>query len=235
MELALAALVILVGSYVQSSIGFGLAIISAPLLFAIDPLYVPGPVTVCALTLSLANTYHHRKAVSLKGLQYAIAGRIPGTIAGGFLLLWISHEALALWLGASVLLAVGLSLSSLVIRPTNSAMVTAGFLSGFMGTSSAIGGPPMALVMQHEGNDFIRANLAAFFIVSCIMSLIMLTSIDRFGSDELWVCLPLLPSTLMGYWLARKTMHRISHSRLRLVSLVLCALAGSGSILSVWL
>ena len=53
MELALAALVILVGSYVQSSIGFGLAIISAPLLFALDPLYVPGPVTVCALTLSL--------------------------------------------------------------------------------------------------------------------------------------------------------------------------------------
>jgi len=88
MELALAAVVIVIGSYVQSSIGFGLAIISAPLLFIIDPLYVPGPVTVCALTLSLANTYHHRKAVSLKGLQYAIIGRIPGTIAGGFLLLW---------------------------------------------------------------------------------------------------------------------------------------------------
>ena len=56
MELALAAVVIVIGSYVQSSIGFGLAIISAPLLFIIDPLYVPGPVTVCALTLSLANT-----------------------------------------------------------------------------------------------------------------------------------------------------------------------------------
>ncbi len=235
MEIALAALVILIGSYVQSSIGFGLAIISAPLLFAINPLYVPGPVTLCALTLSLANTYHHRKAVSLKGLQFAIAGRIPGTIAGGFLLLWISHDALALWLGGSVLVAVGLSLSSIVIRPTNPAMVTAGFLSGFMGTSSSIGGPPMALVMQHEGNDFIRANLAAFFIVSCVMSLIMLTSIDRFGSAELLICLPLLPSTLVGYWLARKTMHRISHRKLRLLSLLLCAAAGSGSILSVWL
>ena len=233
MELALAAFVILIGSYVQSSIGFGLAIISAPLLFAIDPLYVPGPVTVCALTLSLANTYHHRKAVSLKGLQYAILGRIPGTVAGGFLLLWISHDALALWLGASVLLAVGLSLSRIVIRPSHPAMVTAGFLSGFMGTSSAIGGPPMALVMQHEGNDFIRANLAAFFIVRCIMSLIMLAAIDRFGAAELAASLPLPPATLIGYWIARKTMHRISHRRLRLFSLTLCALAGAGSILSV--
>ena len=66
-------------------------------------------------------------------------------------------------------------------------MLTAGFLSGFMGTSSAIGGPPMALVMQHEGSDFIRANLAAFFIVSCVLSLAMLVSIDRFGAAELAV------------------------------------------------
>ena len=235
MELALAALVILVGSYVQSSIGFGLAIISAPLLFALDPLYVPGPVTVCALTLSLANTYHHRKAVSLSGLQFAVLGRVPGTVAGGFLLLWISHDALALWLGASVLLAVALSLSKVVIRPSKPAMLTAGFLSGFMGTSSAIGGPPMALVMQHEGSDFIRANLAAFFIVSCVLSLAMLVSIDRFGVAEIAVSLPLLPATLAGYWLARKTMHRISHRRLRFFSLILCAVAGSASMLSVLL
>ena len=48
-------MVIFVGSYVQSSIGFGLAIIAAPLLYFIDPLYVPAPITICALTLSVAN------------------------------------------------------------------------------------------------------------------------------------------------------------------------------------
>ena len=49
-----------------------------------------------------------------------------------------------------------------MLRPTAPAMFSAGFLSGFMGTSSSIGGPPMALVLQHEENDFIRANMAAF-------------------------------------------------------------------------
>ena len=53
MEIAIAIVVIFVGSYVQSSIGFGLAIIAAPVLFFIDPLYVPAPITISALTLSI--------------------------------------------------------------------------------------------------------------------------------------------------------------------------------------
>ena len=88
---------------------------------------------------------------------------------------------------------------------------------------------------KNRARQNMRANLAAFFIVSCVLSLAMLVSIDRFGAAELAVSLPLLPATLAGYWLARKTMHRISHRRLRFFSLILCAVAGSASMLSVLL
>ena len=84
MEIAIAIVVIFVGSYVQSSIGFGLAIIAAPVLFFIDPLYVPAPITTSALTLSIAITYKHWNAISFQKLKFAIIGRVPGTIAGGF-------------------------------------------------------------------------------------------------------------------------------------------------------
>ncbi|MCI5105550.1 MAG: sulfite exporter TauE/SafE family protein [Pseudomonadales bacterium] len=235
MDLLIAALVILLGSYVQSSIGFGLAIIAAPVLFFIDPLFVPAPITVSALTLSLANARKHRHAISFKGLQAAIIGRIPGTIAGGLLLLWISQRELALYLGLTVLLAVALSLSRIRIRPGNTSMAIAGFLSGFMGTSSSIGGPPMALVMQHEKGEFIRANLAAFFVASCVLSLIMLAFIGRFGLEEIKLSLPLMPATLAGYWLAMRSLHRISPQNLRRFSLLLCAVAGTYAVLSYWL
>ncbi|NQV71318.1 MAG: sulfite exporter TauE/SafE family protein [Pseudohongiella sp.] len=235
MEIAIAALVIFVGSYVQSSIGFGLAIIAAPLLFLIDPLYVPAPITVSALTLSLANSYSHWGSISFRGLKFAILGRIPGTVAGGLLLLWIDQQSLALWLGISVLVAVLLSLSNIVFKPTPGTLFSAGFLSGFMGTSSSIGGPPIALVLQHQENDFIRANLAAFFVISCLMSLLMLGSIDKFGMQQIRLSLPLMPATLVGYWLAMKTMHRISHQNLRRFSLLLCAMAGIAAIGSYWL
>jgi uncharacterized membrane protein YfcA len=234
-EILFAVTVIFVGSFVQSSIGFGLAIIAAPLLYFIDPLYVPAPITVCALTLSVANSAKFWKSISFAGLKYAILGRIPGTVAGGMLLLWIDQRALALWLGISVIAAVALSLSNVMLKPTSPAMFSAGFLSGFMGTSSSIGGPPMALVLQHEANDFIRANLAAFFVVSCILSLAMLAAVDRFAMPHLLISLPLMPATLAGYWVAMKTLHLISHQRLRKASLILCGVAGSTAILSYWL
>lgn len=234
MDFAVAALVIMVGSYVQSSIGFGLAIIAAPVLFFIDPLFVPAPITVSALTLSLANARRHRHAISFMGLQYAIAGRIPGTIAGGLLLLWIDQQELALWLGIIVLVAVLLSILKIAVKPNNGTLFGAGFLSGFMGTSSSIGGPPMALVLQHEEGDFIRANLAAFFVASCIMSLIMLSLVGRFGSAEILRSLPLMPATLVGYWIAMRTLHLISARNLRLLSLALCAVAGLYAVVSYW-
>ncbi len=118
MEIAIAVAVIFVGSYVQSSIGFGLAIIAAPILFFIDPLYVPAPITISAFTLSLANAAKHWHSISFEGLKFAIIGRIPGTVAGGLLLFWISQEQLALWLGITVIVAVGLSLSNVVFKPT---------------------------------------------------------------------------------------------------------------------
>lgn len=235
MEIAVAILVIFVGSYVQSSIGFGLAIIAAPVLFFIDPLYVPAPITISAFTLSLANAAKHWHSISFEGLKFAIIGRVPGTIAGGLLIFWISQEQLALWLGISVIVAVALSLGNVMFKPTPGSLFSAGFLSGFMGTSSSIGGPPMALVMQHEGNDFIRANMAAFFCVSCLMSLLMLATVDRFGMEHVIIALPLMPATLLGYWVAMKTLHLISHENLRRASLLLCTVAGCAAIGSYWM
>jgi uncharacterized membrane protein YfcA len=234
MILLFAVAVVIVGSYIQSSIGFGLAVIAAPILFFIDPAYVPAPVTVCALTLSVANTWSHRDSVSFKGLKYAILGRIPGSAAGALLILWLDPDLLGLWLGATVLLAVAISIRSVAITPTTGHMMIAGFFSGFMGTSSSIGGPPMALIMQHQDAQFIRGNLAAFFVVSTLMTLAMLVPVGFFGTEQLLLSLPLLPGTLLGYWLARKTWHLISPRTLRYTTLALCSFCGLFAVISYW-
>jgi uncharacterized membrane protein YfcA len=212
MDFTIAILVVFVGSYVQTSIGFGLALIAAPILFFINPDFVPAAVTVSALTLSLAISHSHRHHISFKGLKFAIMGRVPGTVAGGTLLLWVDQRTLALWLGISVVFAVALTLKRIAFRPTPRVLFSAGFLSGFMGTGSSIGGPPMALVLQT-----------------------MLAVVDRFGLQEIKLSLPLMPATLLGYWLAMKTLHLISHQHLRRASLVLCSLAGCAAIASYWI
>ncbi len=140
--LAIAA--IFVGSYVQTAIGFGLAIVSAPILIVYAPEYVPAPICLIALFISLLNALKHRSNIEIGGLKMAIFGRIPGSIAGACLLVYVSAHTLSLWIGILVLLAVFVSVMPYRIEPTPRRMVIAGFFSGLFGTSSAsvwIGGP----------------------------------------------------------------------------------------------
>lgn len=70
-SVVLAMMLIFLGSFVQSSIGFGLAIVTAPLLYLISPDYVPAPITLVALFLSIINAYRHKMNISLRGLGMA--------------------------------------------------------------------------------------------------------------------------------------------------------------------
>ena len=93
----------------------------------------------------------------------------------------------------------------------------------------------MALIMQHQDAQFIRANLSAFFVASSIMTLTALAPVGFFGLEQLRISIPLLPATLLGYWLARKTWHLISPRLLRYSSLALCGFCGIAAVLSYWI
>ena len=113
-----AIFLIFLGSFVQTAIGFGLAIVAAPLLFQLSPDYVPAPICLVALFISILNALKHRANVSIGGLKMALIGRVPGSIAGGMLLLVVSTDVLSLWLGFLVLFAVMVSMLPFRIEPT---------------------------------------------------------------------------------------------------------------------
>ncbi len=221
---------IFLGSFVQSAIGFGLAIVAAPLLFLLSPLYVPAPICLVALFISLLNAYKHKSNVSLGGLKAAIIGRVPGSVAGGALLLYVSVSSMSLWLGIFVLVAVAVSLLPFRIEPTPVRMGIAGFFSGFMGTSSSIGGPPMALLLQHQEANALRGNLSAFFVFSSIISLIVQIPIGFLTLQHVEITLPLIPAAWFGYFLASKCVDRFSKHWIRYGALFLCAVSGLGAI-----
>ena len=234
LELILASIVIALGAAVQSSVGFGLAVISAPLLFTLSTDYVPGPITVLALMVCIMLALQHRADISLQGLGAAVAGRIPGSLAGGALLLWADTRTLSLWIGLSVLLAVAVSLTRVRFAPTPGRMAFAGFMSGFMGTSTSVGGPPMAILLQHSAADFVRANLSAFFIVSCLLSLAIQIPTGHMTWAHVQMTLPLVPAAFFGHWLARRYGHLVPLERIRQISLALCAASGLTAVINYW-
>ncbi len=229
--LLFAMLLIFIGSFVQSAIGFGLAVVAAPLLFFISPNYVPAPVVIVALFLSLINAYKYKSNISLRGLGYAIIGRIPGSVFGGLLLYYVSSKLLSLWIGVIVLVAVIISLLPFRIEPNNNRMLIAGFFSGLFGVSSGIGGPPMALLLQHQEANLIRANLSAFFVVGSLMSLVAQVPGGYMSMSHIYIALQLLPASFLGYLVAMKVVNKIDKEVTRKMSLAVCSISGIAAII----
>ena len=71
----------------------------------------------------------------------------------------------------------------MVKRP--STLFGAGVLSGFMGTVSGIGGPPVALLYQHESGRTLRATLPRYFLVGGAITMVTLVAVGKLGRAEL--------------------------------------------------
>ncbi|MCP5118561.1 MAG: TSUP family transporter, partial [bacterium] len=81
-ELLLASTVVLLGSVIQGSVGFGLGILAAPLLLLINPILIPAPLLSAALVLTLLVARREHQSIDLHGVAWAVVGRIPGALLG---------------------------------------------------------------------------------------------------------------------------------------------------------
>jgi uncharacterized protein len=198
LEAVLAILVVAVGTAVQASIGFGLAMIAAPLLMLIEPAFVPGAMIAIALVLSVWMTWDDRHAIDWSTMKVAIAGRLIGTPPALLLIGTASAATFDLVFGVLVLLAVGMSLLHANVRPTPRAVFFATMAAGFMGTISGIGGPPQALIYQNASGAELRGNLSALFLMGTTISLAALVAIGRFGLVDMGYTGILLIGILIG-------------------------------------
>jgi len=228
---AIATLAVFVGAALQGAIGFGFAIIAAPVLFLVDPVLVPGPIIFSALVLTSLTAIRERDAIDYRGLGWGLAGRLPGTFAGAALVAAVTAEQLATPLGLLVLLAVAISASAARFEPGPRTMFGAGLLSGFMGTASSIGGPPMALVYQHGSGARLRATLGAFFVAGALMSLAALAGVGRFGSTEMWLGAALVPGIVLGFTLSNRLTGLVDRGYTRPAVLTVAVMAGFGVII----
>jgi hypothetical protein len=222
---SLASLVVAAGAALQGAIGFGLGVFSVPLLLLFVPNLVPGPLLAVSVLLTVLLAHHDRAGISWRDLGWALSGRTVGIALATALIATVSSQALALWSGGLVLFGVVLSGSGLRIPPAPRSLLAAGLLSGVLGTAVSIGGPPIALLYQHEAGARLRGTLAAFFLIGVTMSLVGLGAIHRFGVAELRLAVYLVPGVLLGWMASRRAAHLLDRGYTRPAILVISALS----------
>lgn len=225
------ALALFVGCTIQAAVGFGMALIAAPVLVIVKPEWVPYILTVAALFVSLSGAWQQRHAIQWRAMSAAFITRLPGTVVGTWLLVVMSVHSLQIAVSVMVLLTIFVTLL-LKPFPTNAINLgVAGFLSGITGTTTSIGGPPIALVMQHGSAVTARANLSIFFVYSCLISLVGYQMAGLMDTTTWLVGASMIPVALTGFW-AGKQLQRHVDNRFRPILLIVCSLSASFALIN---
>lgn len=224
--IALAGAAIVAGTAVQGAIGFGLAIVSVPVLALVLPDAVPTTVLLLALPLTSSMAVRERHAIDARGVAWVTLGRAPGTVAGAWLLKAVPADAFAILFGAGVVVAAAMSVGTPAFTPRARSSVAAGFVSGTMGTATALGGPALALLWQGRSGPRLRSTLALSFFLGVLMSLVGVAAAGRIGWWHLAVAAELLPALALGALASRYAARRLDVAWLRPAVLAFAAGAG---------
>jgi hypothetical protein len=218
-----AILVVAAGAAVQASTGMGMALLAVPLLLLLDPAYVPGPSLCVVMVLSAAVAWRERDAVDGRILRVGLFGFAAGSLLGAVILRLLAGIDLSWLLGVLILGAIGVSLAGLRLEAGRMTLLIGGTASGVLSTMVGVQGPPIALALQHQRPDRLRATLCAFFASGSAVSLVALTATGLFGLRQAGIGIALLPGVLIGFVVAPLLARRLNARRARFCVLAISA------------
>jgi len=225
-QVALISLAVVFAAFVQGSTGVGFALITAPVIGIMRPDLLPVCVLVLMLPLNLYVAWRERAAVDKVGASWITGGRVVGTAGGLWVLAALSASHLAIFVGLSTVAAALVTLMMPAFSPGRPAFVAAGLITGVTETATGIGGPPLALVYQHQPPPTMRSTVALCFLAGELVSLATLLVAGRISSTQLSAAASLLPALLVGAWISRLVHHRIGGRFLRAFVQVFAIVSG---------
>jgi uncharacterized protein len=224
-EIGVALGLVIIGSILQGSVGFGLAVVAAPILMLINPVFIPGPLLFATVLLVLLIALRDRREVIASDVGLGIFGRMLGTLPAAYAISTLPVPAYELLFAGLVMFVVIISSSGWHITATKLNVIIAAMISGFSGTVGSIGGPPMALVYQHERGPRIRGTISTIFTFGTMISVAGLWWAGRFGEVEFFLGLLMMPAVALGFAISRYTACRIDRAHTRPAVLAIAGLS----------
>jgi uncharacterized membrane protein YfcA len=224
------AVVVAAGSLFQGLLGFGSALIAAPLALvvvdkatAVPALGIAGLVLNALLLISIRGELRGRVLVSL------VVSSLLGMPAGVLVLKQVPTGGLQVAAGAlSIGFALLIARTSPQERTVPGATPVAGVLSGALSTSTSMGGPPVVLLLAHGGveRDQSRMTLAAFFLCSSLVSMAVFGAGGLLTPSALEFGAAALPGATVGGLVGHRISARVPQRHFRRIALVAVGITG---------
>jgi uncharacterized membrane protein YfcA len=222
---AVLAATLVVGAAVQGLVGLGVGLVSAPVVTLLAPDLMPGMLLFMGFFTPAFTLVVDRSDIDWRGLSWSLPFRIPGTVVGVVLVALVDDRALGIAVGAMVLVSVLVTWRAVQLPMTRVNLSVAGLVSGATATTTSIGGPPIAVLYQHQSPARIRSTLAVYFAVGAVFSLIGLAIAGRITRAEIGLAVLFLPALALGVLLASVVRRRLPTGSIRAGVLVVCAVS----------
>ncbi len=238
LELIVAGIVIfLVSATLQGLTGFGFSILAVPLItLFISPKTAVPILLIYSMLINIVVLHSARKATNLKKIWILLIAGIASMPLGTRLLVIMNESLLKIFIGSmifvfGILLLIGFRKK---FKNEKLAMLPVGFLSGILGGSISISGPPIILFLSNQDVDkhTFRGNMAAyFFILNCFT--IPVYYYNGLLTNEVWnLSLTFLPGLLIGVFIGNLFSHKIKDDHFKKLTLILLILMGVLSVIS---
>ncbi|MEO0363449.1 MAG: TSUP family transporter [Pseudomonadota bacterium] len=223
---AVVAAAVFAGTIAQRLSGQAYGMIASPIVALIAPEHLPATILILGLFVGAGALSMDLSAVSWREAGPGFAGRAAGAVIGAALAAKLADTAgFGVAVALLVLAAVALSVSGLrpAIRPAT--LATAGCVAGVMGTITAIGAPPMAILYAHEEAKRSRAMQNLFFGFGMVCSISSLAAFGVVDRADLILALWLLPVSALALLAARPAARALEGRSIRPMALTLATVA----------
>ena len=227
-DLLLAIGVIFLGGTLQGTLGFGLALIAAPVLVFLNDDWVPGPLLLAGWPFMALLVWRERTNLDLRASAAPWIGLTVGVALGVVLLLFVDAKWVSILVASIILGAVLLSLFGWSLPLNLWTRLFGGTLAGFTGATSSVPGPALALLHQNASPQQMRAALAPFFLLGSTLALVGLIVSGQMNRVDFEVGLWLMPPALLGFVVSGYTAAYVRSSVVRPAVLVFAAVAALG-------
>ena len=242
-QLIAAIAAVLIGGVIGGLTGFGFGLVIVPVLLMLFP---PASVVVLSKGLGVASGFpilvEDWRMARFRMIGAMIVPAIPGLIVGVLILQHSDPAVIKLIVGVAVAVFAVIISRGFIIPGIRSriAPVVSGFLSGVLGTSSGIPGPPAVIYLSDKQLTprIFRVSITAYFFVIDIIGVALVTRTGKVGWREVTIALVLLPFALGGRRIGQRLLKRVDPVQFRMITLRLLIVTGVvaavTAVLSLW-
>jgi len=232
---------VFIAASIRGALGFAFALLLSPILLIFLP---PRQVVVTDISLSVVSNIFNiiimrrtfKENVRKKIILPLMVGCLLGMPLGAYILNIINASVFKIFIGFIIIIFAALLFLDFSFSPKRYTLSSSlsGFLSGFLTTSTSLGGPPVVLFLhgQKLNKELIYCNQVVYWLYMLIFSLLILLFSGVISLSMVYDSLSLVPALIFGMLVGMHAFGFLNNQFFRNLTVSIIILSGFMAIVS---